>query len=160
MASEYTFLSVFSVTAVQPDESQWRRNCDRFRGAGRTFPMAVRPFRDTATWSHCDLPDSVRRVVVTNQFWHARISATSSALVALNGGLVDSEQSRFIRNTVGLAPFIYDDSGQGDIIGSLPSDGPGSLNGFVANKATVCGCCTRRTIRGRNRLRGEFQLDD
>ncbi len=37
-----------------------------------------------------------------------------------------------IGNTIGAAPLVYDDSGQGDIIGSRPSDGPGSLNGYIS----------------------------
>ncbi len=34
----------------------------------------------------------------------------------------------------GIYTIIYDDSGHGNIIGSQPSDGPGSLNSFIGQQ--------------------------
>jgi subtilisin-like proprotein convertase family protein len=134
MASEYGFIPIFSATPF----SQMNTNGSEIvngapvpvnildgtpahPGYGYVFGVAIYPIE-------------VRRVVVTNQVWHQNFGDLIGTLT-LNGGNLDVLNNHdSLGNTVNFTPFVYDDSGQGDIAGSQPSDGPGSLNGFIGQK--------------------------
>jgi subtilisin-like proprotein convertase family protein len=78
-------------------------------------------------------PMEIRRVVVTNTFTHQNFGDLVGALS--HGGKFD-----VLNNHDGLGPvvntnLVYDDSGQGDILGSRTSDGPGSLRNFQKSQA-------------------------
>ena len=86
-------------------------------------------------------PMEMQRVVVTNDIVHQNFGDLIgtlghgqqnglSATVVLNNH--DSLGSTFGSPP---NPFIYDDSGENNILGSRPSDGPGSLNSYVGQQA-------------------------
>lgn len=77
-------------------------------------------------------PVSVRRVIVTNVL-------SSPSLADLAGTLAHNDIAVVLNNhssggAVATQPFIYDDSGEGDIPGAQPTDGPGSLRGFAGGQ--------------------------
>ena len=96
-------------------------------GVGYVFALAIYPME-------------MKRVVVTNVITHQNFGDLIGALA--HGGqnglsktvVLNNHDS--LGNTFGPPPrkFIYDDSGQGDIVGSQPSDGPGSLNSYVGQQ--------------------------
>ncbi len=86
-------------------------------------------------------PEEIQRVVVTNYIVHQNFGdligtlghgqqSGLSAAVVLNNH--DSLGSTFGSPP---NPFIYDDSGENNILGSRPSDGPGTLNSYVGQQA-------------------------
>ncbi len=131
MAAEYDFIPIF--TSIPLD--QMNANGDQVvnglnepvaipdgspahPGAGLVFGVAIYPIQ-------------VERVIVTNQVWHQNYGDLIGTLT-LNGALPDVLNNHdSIGNTIGRPPMIYDDSGQGDIPGSRPSDGPGSLKSYT-----------------------------
>ncbi len=75
----------------------------------------------------------VRRVIVTN-------TVDSASFADLQGTLSHGGAAVVLNNfaTNGATldqSFIYDDSGEGDVPGGQPSDGPGSLQGFAGHEA-------------------------
>jgi subtilisin-like proprotein convertase family protein len=80
-------------------------------------------------------PDAVRRAIVTNDVSHQNFGDTLGTLshgrklVALNN------HSYFDNPASTNQTFIYDDSGQNDIPGARHTDGPGSLQDFMGDKA-------------------------
>jgi subtilisin-like proprotein convertase family protein len=133
MASEYGFIPIFSATPF----SQMNNGIQTVNGVpvpvnipdgspahpgyGYVFGIAIYPM-------------AVRSVTVTNQIWHQNFGDLIGTLT-LNGGHPDVLNNHdSFDNPPGPYSMIYDDSGQGDIIGSRLSDGPGSLNGFVGQQ--------------------------
>ncbi len=131
-AAEYAFMGVFSllpfgeqdqngnwilqginVPAVIPDGTAGR--------PGVTNVVAIAP-----------APIPVRRVVVTNELWH-------ESFADLVGTLSHGRKS-VVLNRNSLPPvdpvytYIYEDNGEGDIPGSQPTDGPGSLRDFIGER--------------------------
>ncbi len=138
MASEYGFIPIFSATPF----SQMNTNGNEIV-TGNPVPALI-PDGSPANPSYAYVfgiaiyPIDVRRVVVTNQVWHQNFGDLMGTLT-LNGGNLDVLNNHdSLGNTVNWAPFVYDDSGQGDIVDPLRpsprSDGPGSLNGFIGQK--------------------------
>ena len=79
-------------------------------------------------------PAEVRRVIVTNSVSHELFGD-------LFGNLSHDGKFAVLNNHTGVngqtnVTLIYDDFGQGDIPGSRPSDGPGSLRNFVGEKSS------------------------
>ena len=135
MASEYAFIPIF--TSIPP--SAINANGDEVVN-GLNVPVGI-PDGTPAqpglglVFGVAMYPIQVERVVVTNQVWHQNFGDLIGTLT-LNGTLPDVLNNHdSIGNTIGLAPLIYDDSGQNDIGGSRPSDGPGSLNNYVGQGA-------------------------
>ena len=84
----------------------------------------------------------VKRVVVTNIITHQNFGDLIGVLShGTSGGgaapsvVLNSHYSPAVPPPPGPYVFIYDDSGQGDIAGSQPSSGPGSLNNFIGQEA-------------------------
>jgi subtilisin-like proprotein convertase family protein len=84
-------------------------------------------------------PMEMNRVVVTNIVTHQNYGDLIGTL--RHGNSSGASQSVVLNNHDSLYNLpaiythIYDDSKRGDIIGSQPSDGPGSLNSFVGQQA-------------------------
>ncbi len=80
----------------------------------------------------------IQRVVVTNLITHQNFGDLIGTLK--HGGQNGLSQTVVVNNhdSLGNPPgpytLIYDDSGQNNIFGSRPSDGPGSLNGYVGQQ--------------------------
>ena len=132
MASEYAFLPVFSATPF----SQMNPNGDQIvTGVG--VPVAI-PGGNSAVPGYVDViaiaiyPIQARRVVITNTF-NAQDFGDLVGAVNHNGTSVILNNHDSL-NTPGTYTFIYDDSGQGDIIGSQPSDGPGTLRSYTGQE--------------------------
>jgi subtilisin-like proprotein convertase family protein len=83
-------------------------------------------------------PMEMKRVIVTNTIAHQNFGDLVGTLK--HGGqngvsktdVLNNHDS--IYNPSGVYGNIYDDSGQNDILGSVRSDGPGSLNNFVGQE--------------------------
>jgi subtilisin-like proprotein convertase family protein len=96
-------------------------------GVGFVFALAIYPME-------------IQRVVVTNIIAHQNFGDLIGTLAhgGMNGlsahVVVNNHDS--LGNTFGppIRTFIYDDSGQNNIFGSQPSDGPGSLNSYVGQQ--------------------------
>jgi len=136
MASEYAFWSVFSATPFSQINGNGSQTVNGF-----VVPANITDGSPAIPgFAHVGgiaiYPIDVHRVVVTNQVWHQNFGDLMGTLT-LNGGYLDVlNNHNSLGNTYEThpAPFVYDDSGQGDIIGSQPSDGPGSLNGFIGQQ--------------------------
>ena len=95
-------------------------------GKGYVFAIALSPME-------------INRVVVTNIVTHQNYGDLIGTLAHGNSSgasqsiVLNNHDSLF--NPPGIYAHIYDDSGRGDIVGSQPSDGPGSLNSFVGQQA-------------------------
>ena len=86
-------------------------------------------------------PEEIQRVVVTNYIAHQNFGDLIGTLNhgqqnGLSGTVVLNNHDS-LGNTYGppIGQFIYDDSGQNNIFGSRPTDGPGSLNSYVGQQA-------------------------
>ncbi|MDB6018821.1 MAG: Peptidase and in kexin sedolisin [Pedosphaera sp.] len=83
-------------------------------------------------------PDAIRRIIVTNQVTHENYGDTIGTLSHGSKFAVLNNHT-FLDNGLTNETLIYDDSGEGDAIGSpiasRKSDGPGSLRTFVGDKA-------------------------
>jgi subtilisin-like proprotein convertase family protein len=83
-------------------------------------------------------PMAINRVVVTNVITHQNFGDLIGTLSHGNSSgasqsiVLNNHDSLF--NPLEIYTHIYDDSGRGDIVGSQPSDGPGSLNSFVGQQ--------------------------
>lgn len=75
----------------------------------------------------------VRRVIVTNVL--TTTSTRDLAGTLAHGGNAVGLIAHATNGTVFQQPFIYDDSGEGDVPGGQPPDGPGSLRDFAAMNA-------------------------
>jgi subtilisin-like proprotein convertase family protein len=74
-------------------------------------------------------PIPVHRVIVTNTLTHEMMSDLTGTLTHLGTSVVLNKHSTN-QAVVGMT-FIYDDSGQGDVPGGQPPDGPGTLRAFA-----------------------------
>ncbi len=74
-------------------------------------------------------PIPVHRVIVTNTLTHEMMSDLTGTLTHLGRSVVLNNHST--NQAVVETTFIYDDSGQGDVPGGQPPDGPGSLRDFA-----------------------------
>ncbi len=76
-------------------------------------------------------PDSgaIRRVVVTNTLTHPSMGDLAGTLTHLDRAVVLNNHSP--NQAVVGQTFIYDNSGEGDIAGAQPPDGPGTLRDFA-----------------------------
>ena len=134
MASEYGFIPIFSATPfsqINPNGSQTVNGVPvpaNIPDGTPAHPGSVYVF-GVALY-----PMDVRRVVVTDQIWHENFGDLIGTLT-LNGGHPDVlNNNDSLGSTIGSVPFVYDDSGQGDIAGSRLSHGPGNLNGFMGQQ--------------------------
>jgi subtilisin-like proprotein convertase family protein len=133
MASEYGFIPLFSATPF----SQMTNGNEIVTGVG--VPVAI-PDGNPAVPGYADVfgiaiyPIQARCVVVSNTFDAQDFSDLVGA-VNHNGTsvILNNHDSP---NAPGIYTFIYDDSGQGNILNSQPSDGPGSLNSFIGQDGT------------------------
>src|ERR1019366_1924914 len=83
-------------------------------------------------------PMQVQQVVVTSLIAHQNFGDLIGTLThggnnGLSGSIVLNNHDS-LYNSSGIYTQIYDDSGQGNIFGSRPSDGPGSLNTFTGQQ--------------------------
>jgi subtilisin-like proprotein convertase family protein len=74
-------------------------------------------------------PFPLHRVIVTNTLTHGMMSDLTGTLTHLGMSVVLNNHSTN-QPVVGMT-FIYDDSGQGDVPGGQPPDGPGTLRAFA-----------------------------
>jgi subtilisin-like proprotein convertase family protein len=74
--------------------------------------------------------DIIRRVVVTNEFYHENFGDLFGNLSHERKFSVLNNHSFNLNNTPGFRRIIYDDSNSGEIFGAIPPDGPGDLRGF------------------------------
>ena len=131
-AAQYSFMGVFSLSpfSTQNPDGSWVLQ-------GINLPAvipdgsALRP-GVTNVVALASAPIPIRRVVVTNEIWHEDFSD-------LVGTLTHGQTSVVLHSNT-LPPvdpvpyqytYIYEDNGEGDIPGSQPTDGPGSLRSFI-----------------------------
>jgi len=74
-------------------------------------------------------PIPIHRVIVTNTLTHEMMSDLTGTLTHLGTSVVLNNHSAS-QSVLDLA-FIYDDSGQNDVPGAQPPDGPGTLRAFA-----------------------------
>ena len=74
-------------------------------------------------------PMPLHRVIVTNTLTHGMMSDLTGTLAHLGTSVVLNNHST--NQAVAGLTFIYDDSGQGDVPGGQPPDGPGALRDFA-----------------------------
>ncbi len=130
-AAEYDFLPEFSSTPF----SQMTTNGE----VVQMFPVDIPDGNATLpgytnTIGLAIYPIDTRRVIVTNILAQQNvgdlvISLDHSSVSGGNGQVVLMNHDS--PNAPGIYKNIYDDSGQGDVVGSQPSDGPGSLQNFA-----------------------------
>ncbi len=77
----------------------------------------------------------MQRVYVTNQLDAGDLGDLVGSLYHNNTSVILNDHT-LPANGPGIYGFIFDDSGQNDIPGSRPTDGPGSLNSFVGDDGT------------------------
>jgi subtilisin-like proprotein convertase family protein len=139
-ASEYEFISIFSaqpfssldgngneIVNGQPVPIDIPDGSPALPGVAHVIGIALQPV-------------DIGRVVVTNQIWHQNFGDLIGSLshddatqlgdsVVLNNH--DSLGNTYPPNN---GTFIYDDSGEGAVANSQPSDGPGSLQSFIGQQ--------------------------
>ncbi|HVM46663.1 MAG TPA: S8 family serine peptidase, partial [Candidatus Acidoferrum sp.] len=134
-AAEFSFMGVFSLLpfSTQNPDGSWVLQ-------GINVPAvipdgtAARP-GVTSVVALASAPVPVRRVVVTNEIWH---ESFSDLVGTLSHGRVSAV---LLSNSVPpVIPvpydytYVFEDNGEGDIPGSQPSDGPGSLRSFIGQQ--------------------------
>jgi subtilisin-like proprotein convertase family protein len=133
MASEYGFLPVFSRTPFSE-----MTNGNEI-ATGNPAPVLI-PDGNPAVPGYTDVvalaiyPIHARSVVISNTF-NAQDFGDLVGAVNHNSTSVILNNHDSV-NSPGTYTFFYDDSGQGNIANSQPSDGPGSLNSFVGQDGT------------------------
>jgi subtilisin family serine protease len=80
-------------------------------------------------------PVTVQRVVVTNIIDHGNFGDLFGNLSHSSEFVVLNSHSLLGDYTSGTNVLVYDDSDRGDYLGSMPTDGPGSLNNFLGMEA-------------------------
>jgi len=132
LAAEYMFMGVFSQQPFgEPDANgSWL-----LRGINlpATIPAgaAARPGVANVI-AVAPAPVAVRRVVVTNELWQAGFTNLICALRHGSKTAVLHNRSQ----PPGEPPpheytWVYEDNGESDILGAVPTDGPGSLRDFI-----------------------------
>jgi subtilisin family serine protease/subtilisin-like proprotein convertase family protein len=134
-AAQYAFMGVFSLLPFgqQDQNGNWILRAINVPAVipdgtadlpGVTNVVAIAP-----------APIPIRRVVVTNELW-------DDSFTNLLGTLSHGQKSAVLNNH-SLPPvvplpyqytYIYEDNGEGDISGSQPTDGPGSLRDFIGEQ--------------------------
>lgn len=132
--AEYAFLGVFSRLpfATQDENGYWMLR-------GMNLPAAIPDATGRQPgMSHvvalAPEPIPVRRVVITNDVWHESFSDLVGTIT--HGGpsvLLHSNSLPPVDPVPYEYTYIYEDNGEGDIPGSQPSDGPGSLRSFIGD---------------------------
>lgn len=141
MASEYAFIPIFTRIPF----GQLNGNGDQVIN-GLNVPVPIpngSPARPKSAYVFAVAPVAmeIQRVVVTNTILHQnlgnlvgvlshRYNAGGQAAVTLN-----QHNEPAFPPPPGPYTMIYDDTGAGDIGGSQPSDGPGSLKDFTGQQA-------------------------
>ena len=133
-AAEYAFIPVFSATPFSQQDAAGNElvqgvplpvnipdGSPKHPGSGYVFALATQPIE-------------VGNVVVTNMIVHQNFGDLIGVLSHNGTSDVLNNHDSF-GNPPGPYTLIYDDSGSGNIIGSQPSDGPGSLNDFQGQQA-------------------------
>jgi subtilisin-like proprotein convertase family protein len=128
-ASEYDFLPVFTTNNFSVLEPNGNEIVN-----GVNLPINIpdgSPARPGVAYviGLALYPMEVGNVVVTDQIWHQNFGDLIGPLKHNDISAVLNNHDS-LGNTIGDPPFVYDDSGANDIVGSRPSDGPGSLNNF------------------------------
>ncbi|HVU27889.1 MAG TPA: S8 family serine peptidase [Verrucomicrobiae bacterium] len=133
MASEYSFFSVFSAT---PFDTQ-SNGVQTINGVNVPLMVpggnpAVPGFTNVVALS--TFPIELRRAIASVAFNAQNLGDLVGSLShSQNNGLGSGNvilNNHASPNSPGFASFIYDDSGANDIVGSQPSDSPGSLNSY------------------------------
>jgi len=138
-ASEYGFIPIFTdipFSQMNPNGSQIVNGLvlpvnipdgsPAHPGVGYVFALAINPME-------------IKRGTVTSTITHQNFGDLLGTLT--HGGQNGLSRTTVLNNhdSLGNPPgpytIIYDNSGQGDIVGSQPSDGPGSLNDYVGQQA-------------------------
>ena len=88
----------------------------------------------------------VRRVIVTNVLDFAPPSNDWQLLLSGSPGTV-ALHNYSANGAASGQPAVYDDSGEGDVAGALPSDGPGNLGNFAGQNARGLWLLTFLTTR-------------
>ena len=138
-AADYSFLGVFSLL---PPDSQDDKGNEYMRGipVPAIIPPGVPPRPKAALVLGIDTKQiKVRRVVVTNTVTHSlpgNLLGTFShntkfAVLNNHTCAIDVSNGNCITNR---HDYIYDDSGQNEIVNSRPSDGPGNLKDFMGEE--------------------------
>ncbi len=133
MAVDYGFVPIFTDVPF----SQLDANGNEYL-SGLNVPVPI----PDGTPSHPGLafvfslaltPIELQNVVVTNVILHQNFGNLVGSLTH-NGSTVVLNSHDSLPNPPGPYTLIYDDSGQGDIPNSQPSDGPGSLRNYEATQ--------------------------
>jgi subtilisin family serine protease/subtilisin-like proprotein convertase family protein len=139
MAGEYDFFAIFSLLPLGAEDANGFVRAYPMTGyvipdGSPSLPGGTRFLAVTAP-SVSGGSESVRRVVITNNVSHenygdiiASISHNSRAVVFDNHRSLASPPYPL---PPGPYDFLYDDSGEGDFVNSIPTDGPGSLNTYM-----------------------------
>ncbi len=134
-AAEFAFMGVFSLApfGLQDSNGVWT-----LRGINVPAEIpdgsAARPGL-TNVIAIAPAPVSVRRVVVTNEVWHESFSDLTSTLTHGRKSVVLSSRALPPGDpTPYQYTYIYEDNGEGDIVGSTNTMGPGSLRNFVGDQ--------------------------
>lgn len=129
-ASEYGFVSLSSdrpfdedingnrLVHVMPPNLEIPDGSPQKPGGVYAFGVATRPI-------------TVQRVVVTNIIDHGDFGDLFGNLSHRSEYVVLNSHSLLGNFTSGTNVLVYDDSDRGDFLGSMESDGPGSLNNFI-----------------------------
>ena len=132
MASEYNFLSVFSATPF----SVMNNGNEIVTAVG--VPVVISD-GNPAVSGYTDVvaiaiyPIKTRRVIATNVLYAEDLGDLVGSVYHGTTSVILNNHSLPV-NGPGTYSFIYDDSGQGDVVGSQQSDGPGNLRGYVGQE--------------------------
>jgi subtilisin-like proprotein convertase family protein len=138
MGSEYGFVSLFSSTPFSTMDTNGNQTVQFFPGPV-SIPDGSSTLAGTTNVIGLALyPITVQRVIVTNTLVQQNVgdlvvSLGHSSVAGGNGNVILLNHDA--PNSPGTYTYIYDDSGQGDITNSQPSDGPGaSLQTFATQQ--------------------------
>ena len=81
------------------------------------------------------VPDIIRRVVVTNDFYHDNFGDLFGVLTHERIDVALNNHSFNLDDTPGDRVVIYDDSDSGDLLNVVPPDGPGALRDYWGGRA-------------------------
>lgn len=138
MGGQFDFFAIFSLVPLGAEDANGFVRAYPMTGyaiaegppsnPGGTRFVAITPPSTTGE------TESVRRIIVTNSVSHDQFGDLINA-VDHNSRVVVFDNHRSLTTPPYPAPpgpydFLYDDSGENDYLGSIPTDGPGSLNAF------------------------------
>lgn len=135
MAGQFDFFAIFSLLPLGAEDANgfvraYPMNGYEIPEGPPSNPGGVRFVAITLPSTTGD-PQSIRRVVVTNQVQHSNLGDLINT-VDHNSRVVvlDNHRSIAVPPPPGPYSFLYDDSGENDYPNSISTDGPGSLNTF------------------------------